>query len=581
MKKLHASFVLVSAVLVLSGCTLFGSSLKVIPATGQGVHLEELMPVDPFMVFTYNPTDAQQGDLLRTNLEKITAVANKYNQDYVNGLTQFFNTLPKDALMVSLMEKEKALGANAFPAAPQISVSIKFPPAASEQSDPIMGVFIGGFSESQIQAQRSILKDILTGVTPQRDTADVLYIPSSNGKKLQVGVIKDVVFLTGSSEQATEIIERFENTKIQTLADNTLFKDAIKELPNQFAGYVFYDTNAIWDRMGDGTEDVPALKLPFPKTGMSVFSASGTGINVSTLQPFTDETKKSAYYKNMKEGDIGLYKKVPTTDAILYEEGVGLGGVIEDMLVAGEVADEDLKNIKDASGIDVRGDIIPLLNGPFAFVMQNSPSGAIPAFSFYVDAAQHAESAQRIETTLDVTLDSLISFAKMSIASKDPMQSVLEKHALDSAVGQGAVLTFHANRLKDTPTELEGIISALVPAQVEVTYGLTKDNVFFFSTYTGVEKLLGTSNAALTSQPLFKMFLNNAKIEKSVVYLDPAALGKTIQRFVDVFSTIEPMDEATKSGLALVQEYLGLVKGVFSAGSLTSDGIRSESFIGL
>lgn len=559
--------------------------------------MEELLPSNPMMVASINPTDPAQLTLLNQALSNVAKTVDVPTlQKSLEEMMTSSSDTAKTALFKKLYDAFSSQGAEGTGALKQALIAVGEIPegVGSETADP-QGVMLYSFTNSD--KVRPLVEELTKGATPFRNTTDVLYVPLKPSTEVplvreatgaapqtvfQIGMIKDVMFIASDEQTAQEIIGRYEGTLKDSLADNKEFKDSISKLPTPFVGYMFYNfKKLIADSNKDSKPEEKVLSekfFPFPVVGATAMVAQANGISFNSVLAMENDT---AFSKAMKEGKATLYKRVPAKQVIVYEEGVGLGGLIQDVLDAAKPDEASLEELKKTVGIGVREDIIPLLNGAVAFVMQNNANSALPGFSFYIDAASHVDIATRLNTTIDLGIDAGLSMAKLSMPSADPTKPLITKRVLSAAVGTGSAVTVYRDRIPELEGSLRSMIQSLLPIEITFVYGLTKDNVLFFSTYDMVEKELADPSTALDKQQLFIQMQNGVTIGKSIVFVNPAELTTLVKKFADLMGAMSPISEEGKQGLALFEKYMGLVKGYFSTTTIDGSEMHQDAFVGL
>jgi len=241
--------------------------------------------------------------------------------------------------------------------------------------------------------------------------------------------------------------------------------------------------------------------------------------------------------------------------------------------------------VKKTIGLDLKEDLLSFMDRGFAMVIQRNDS-IMPAISFYIDATSNPEGAQKV---IDI-LDSAIQQAYDGmIASAEPGVEV-EKMVNKSVVKVGNSdmnrFSFDFSGMSDEELLAAGLPSGIFTEPIEFYYGLTTNNYFVVSTYSGLDKDFGDGFVSVGST--VEVEEGRQYIEDYPYNLSYISIEEGFNYIDQIFAAMElvegPMDDEDREAYELVRDFLSPIQymiggdqELMSAGFLRFKGAEGEN----
>lgn len=307
-----------------------------------------------------------------------------------------------------------------------------------------------------------------------------------------------------------------------SFAKNKVFRKAFRRIASPLSGYVFLNP---------------------PKNSMLVaFRAGEDGFYFESNSTFSKTKSLSAT----------LYKKVPVDGVLFFAEISRIGS----MLLA-QLPEKILQNIKD---FNFKEDILPFLNKNSVIAL-NDTGAALPAFSFFTDANNALDKAKNFAAKLDEELPVAIGFMNLALEESEGAP-VIELKKIES-LEHGSTIYLHLNRISKESADI-ALFKAL-EAPLQISYGLTADNIFFISMLPDIEKRF-VGKATIEGHPLFADISKLSDSPDNFAIIDTAALSAYLQRFVQIARDQKTFSEKNEEGFSALQKYLAPIKGIVWTG---------------
>ncbi|MBN1494113.1 DUF3352 domain-containing protein [Candidatus Peregrinibacteria bacterium] len=547
--------VLTVLVLLLSGC---GPSKMQIPESeksAQGVVLEDFLPENTIMSFSINTHDALQKD-------KFEKIKSYFPSDD-------FENLVKSALEDLNMELTSSGLTYENDIAPIFSDSFKAVFAMSgnlyeKNSDP--DIYIA-FTIGDEQKAEALIKTAAERNRNLEIKKPFDFLALDNEKKeMFLALYKDTILITNTSKTRYEALKRQRNNEPSLLA-NENFKKAYESLPKPNLGIAYINVQNLFEDLakleGSDMKNVPYINaLTFEAFALM---AESDGLKMIVQVGFNPDEKNFSL-ADFPYKEPYLYKKIPGNDLLIYTEAYGLKEIFDlqtQMLLASEDDRKDFENakkmIKKYVNLDIDKDVLTWMDKGYALVIQRN-NDIIPGISFYIDASSDTRGAAKTLEVIDSAFDQLVETLKKE-SLQVPAGKIIAKETVETNRGNINKVSFNFSDLSKEELDALNLPSGFFTEPVEVWYGLTRDNLFVFSTLAGLDEGLNSENT-VDKNPLIVEAMGHIKdypCQLSYISIDEAVIYA--ERFIETMILIEgepPKD--VSEGFAKVKEYLAPVK---------------------
>jgi hypothetical protein len=209
----------------------------------------------------------------------------------------------------------------------------------------------------------------------------------------------------------------------------------------------------------------------------------------------------------------------------------------------------------------------------FAFVVQQNES-IIPAISFYVDASTDTQSAQKVLDLIDAGMAQGVEAMLADAPEELDAASILRKDTVMLGNSEIDRVVFDVTHLSEEQLLEAGLPSGVFVEPFELYYGLTDENYFLFSTYSGLEAdYEGTVTVAgnpviIEAQTYLKGYeygLSYISIEETMNYVDA---------FVGFMELVEgPMGKDVEEGMKKVRAYVAPIKYLVAGNAKSEENV--------
>jgi len=561
---------LVLSLFVFSGCGPEKYKMPEYEKSPQGVVLEDFMPENVMMSFSINTRDPNQ-------------------KEKFNNLKSYFPKEDMDTLVKSLLDdlniklKENDLNYE-DDIAPLLSDSFKgimamtgpFPQLKSNKkntSDKEVkpDVYVA-FTVADTKKAEELMNKLAEN-DADTEKNDVFGYPALNNEKEDMYIVlyKDVVLMTNSTKTRYEAVKRARNNE-NSLVSNENFKKALESLPKPNMGMAYINVEQLFKAIAESekdTSDFDMTSVPFVKAlQYEAFAliAEDEGIKMN-IQVSFDPKNKDFNIDQFPYAEPYLYKKLPGKDLMIYAESYGLKALIDlelKMILTQKGDKEDFedmkKTIKKSVGLDFDNDILSWMDKSYVFVLQRN-EGLMPGLSLYIDASSDPEGAKK---TAEVINAGFTQLHDVVLNQGDPMLEKivkLEPVKMQNTDDELTRFSIDLTQLTDEEKLEAGMSEGLFNAPMEVYYGVTKDNLFVFSIYTGLDKELGSENTVAANEKIKESmtYLKDYPYQLSYVSIDEVVLY--VDKFIELMTVIQgEMPKDVAEGYAKAKQYLAPIK---------------------
>lgn len=462
--------------------------------TSAGIYLENLIPHNAFFVATLNSSDKDEAARLGAFGEREAAIALILNKIAHTGGQE----IPLEVIQ-DVIKKE---GAVSFAMVPR-----------GLSSDPDAPPDLYLFLETKSpDAAKSFLQ--------------------TEGQGLYAGMVSDVLFFTNSEEAKSDLIDRAAFTYSKSFGKTKLFR-AVTKTAKPLSGYVAVDfAHPFLEKdVGSGLD-----------SSLSTFHALADGIEVKSKMFTNKKTIKNSWLEPLfKPYTASLYKKIPVQSSIFFTEGHDLGAMLEGNF-------KDVESLVDVFQIkNFQRELRPFLNKGFVLSVERQDD-LVPAVSFYIDASEAPDAARAYIAQLDLMAPVLASFFGGAFPNLKEKIAVVETFKKTEA---GRIIKIYPDRI---PQDFGAIpLFAYLKDGVELSYGITTDDILFFTTARNAEAKLATT-ATIASNSLFNELSRFGPERNSLLFFDVQAMNS----YLDFVAEKAP---EFKEGITAMNSFFESFKG--------------------
>ncbi|MBI2639151.1 hypothetical protein HYW83_06220 [Candidatus Peregrinibacteria bacterium] len=538
-------------VLAVAGFFYWKSSAIKLPwqPTSQGIFFEELLPPDVSFAMSFNPTD----DAQRQSFEKLWATILQDKKDVILPFiaTNFAKSSQTPLPLADLLT---LFGNNLqFTLALGSGSSIKTPDAffLFRTEDPLKARAI--FQRVK-QADDQLL----------RDTPDAFAFSRGKAAKAHIGLIGDTGFFALTSKEKTQqLIAHFEKRnsffRMASLANSKKFRSAAKFLEGAMSGYIFFFPGVT----GKGIE-ASVVRYVAQENGFSFdgITLSGTGkdsdiLRSKVFQPFVPS----------------LSAKIPLSKALLFEEVGNAGSLLLSQL---DALRTDFKKWTD---FDFATDILPFLDKDAVLAVEDT-GRILPAVSVWLDASVPgaSEKAKTAFEKLDAKVKSWVTLGNIALPANEAGQNkpVFNMQPLAAPfTGSKVILCLDcvSKKLINVPLLFE-----LIRDPLEISYGMTSDNILFVSTLPNFEKTF-SDTAKAEDHPLFKRAQSLEPKPGNTVFIDGEVIGASIERIINLARSNKKFSESEEQSYALLKKHFSPIKSFIQTSQGDGKSMFGKAFL--
>lgn len=533
------------------------------PHTTGGVLFEQMLPPNPLFVVSYNPTDEAQR-------KEFTRILDVVFQDQKKALP---------ALFVSEFEKkiEKDLAETTDQGKKEVlQKGLEFLREFYHDRARFTLAMGGEFPFAELMARKKFSKDHLKNLDiyilsevkdgaaqPERlekvqkllhwmfeeKINEMIAEKDIIPKKFYTGILGDVGYIT--TEDPERLKARFAG-KESSFAGSDAFYESGKTFQRPFLGYTFsgYTTPQSPERFSGTT--MHATPEGFTIKGVSF-------IDQKKLKGSTAEFFFKPY-------TAALYKKIPVEKPLLFAEFSS----VADFIKLGEAENvrqglpaQDFSDFKQQTGFDFKEDILPFLDRGMVMVIDDSGK-IMPFISFYFDVASAPEKAQTVMKKMDSSATTLVPLMNLDFMNDAKMKGGGGKPLVEliplSGMKVGRTAKVYFSRIPKDQVDI--LLLDAFPDPVEFSYGITHDNLLFFSMTPNFEKtFFAADKKTIESNDLFVEVLKNDVKPGWIIIFDVRAGMDIASRFVNLMEKYRGFSEEEKKGFELIKKYTAPIQG--------------------
>lgn len=492
-----------------------------LPRTAGGVSFEELLPPATEFVLSFNPTDADE----RARFIKLSDVV---MQDKKDALLPF---------IVDQWSKKVGIGLEVTDIVNFLSADTRVLFALAEPKD---GYLLFALNDSK--TSKSLFKEIQNPADVVIKESDDVYVVT-NGKNgnAYMGYFGDCGFFASASKESIDaMLVRYSKHKsffrAPSLSTNEIFREAVSRFMNPFSGYAYVSHAAL------------------------TYRAFENGIEAGII---------SSSKKEFAFTPATLLTRVPGTDPMAIAEWQNLAGTILNKK-------EFVTAFNSGTGFDFEKEIAPLLGKSASFVLHNIGE-SIPSLSVFVDINGTTEQAKSFIGKLDDKMKSLVALGNAAfppfIGKKGDM--VFEKRELLPPM-LGASIKFNSQLIDPATANIP--LLQLMSKPIELSYGISSDNILFISMLPSIEKSFDT-RINFATHPFFEFTKNWKVTPGGFALVDLRVVGAYFDKAIAFARVNKKLSEQEEQTAAIIAKYLAPIGGLISVSSGDGENLATKIFI--
>jgi hypothetical protein len=525
----------------------------------QGIALENYLPGDAMIVMTINKQDTAQK-------EKLDKLGTLFPEETVKNIYEdIVKNLQLELDQVELNFEEDILGAFGENNRILFAMNGNFE-KTDEDKEPVPEFFIASTFQDSEKIQTLIDKLAENG----GEKGELFGATTLDNKDMYLAVYKDTILITNKQNLRHEALKKMQNNE-ESLLNNELYKEAQKGIPQ----YNFGDFYINYENYFEFINALQEEDYPFTfRKDLKMAIAMGLYAEDEGVRMLSSVASKGGFnLRNLTFHEPYLYRGIPGKNLIMYAEVYDIKKIINMSLDVYEWDEETSKEMRKAEllikktiGIDLKEDILSWMDKGFAMVLQRNDS-MVPAISFYIDAGSNPEGAKKIINILDTAISQI--YDEM-LANPDPgmnIEKMIKKEVVQVGKSDMNKFSFDFSAMSDAELLAAGLPSGIFTEPIEFYYGLTNNNYFVLSTYSGLDKDFGDGFVSVGStleveegRELIKDYpynLSYISVEETFKYVD--------RIFADMEKVEGPMDEKDRKAYELVKAFLAPIKYMIAA----------------
>ncbi len=572
LKSLFIVGLLVALVITLAGCNKY--ELDDSKLSSQGVALENYIPKDAMIMMTLN----KKNELQKQKLEKLGSYFPEETVSRIyDGILEEAQ-MELDKIGIKYEEDIKPIFGENY----RVLMAMGGNPENLKE-DEMPEIYIAAIV-NDTEKMQSLIDKLAEGEAEKGEQFGATTLDNKN-EDSYLALYKDTIILTNKQNLRHGALKRMNNNE-ESILSNELYKEAIKDLPQQNFADFYINYENYFELINQLQKEDYPLKLN-QELKMSVaiaLYAEDEGVRMLT----NTANKGKLNFRDFTFHEPYLFRGIPGEKLIMYSEIYDLKKIIEKSLEIYEWDEETSKEMRKAEllikktiELDLKEDVLTWMDKGFAMVVQRNES-MIPAISFYVDATSNPQGAQKvldiIDTALQQAYDAMLANAGPGVNVAKILTDVVKKEVVE--VGSSEMNRFSLDFSDMTEQELlaAGLPSGIFTEPVELYYGLTNNDYFVVSTYSGLDEVF--------AQDEFVSVASSMEVEQggefikdypyNLSYISVEEAFKYVDRVMEDMEKVEgPMDEESRKAYEMVHDFFAPFKYM-----IAGDGeMQSAAFI--
>lgn len=545
--------------MLLTGCTS-KVQLHDSDKSAEGVELENYLPKNAMLAVSINLQDEGQRNDLKAIVEKFPQEkANEIIEGILDEIQMEF-----DDLETNIKEDLGPI----FGDSPRIMLAMSGSFALETEENPDVYLLstiadpgkLEALLDKWIENDPNYTKDILFNEIVVDNEDDDFYL----------AIYKDSFILTNKKQLRHEALKRMKNNE-ESLLSHEMYKKVYEKTKKPNLGTFYLDYENYFDLIAQlqGEEYPMQLKEDFDLAIMMGIYAMNEGVMMLGVPEYGEPL-------DIPFHEPYLYNGIPGDNLIAYFESYGVKQMVdmafEDWYEFDEETSKEFRKaellIKKTVDLDLREDVLSFMDKGVAFVWQRNQT-MVPALSLYVDASSNPEGAQEVIDLIDAAMQQAYEDMLVHAPPSLDAEAIIKKEPATIGKSDLHKLSFDFSQMSDEDLLAAGLPSGIFTEPIEFYYGLTANDYFILSTYTGLDKNFGNVvnvsdvNEIQKGRTMLKDYpynLSYMSVEEAFKYVD--------QVMTDMEKVQGPMDEEASEAYNAVREFFAPIKYMIGADKL-------------
>ncbi|MCD6109498.1 DUF3352 domain-containing protein, partial [bacterium] len=522
--------------------------------SAQGVAIENYLPQDTIMMGSISTQDKNQ----RENLQKLLGYFPKEEAKTLwESLTKELGPKLKEA-NITYEDDLAPLFDDNF----RITLGLK-----EDKQTTYIAFTLADTKKANALIEKTLNKDNKESLTKGEAFGSTI-IDDEKGK-IYMALYKDTFLLTNSKESRDSALKRIVKNEPSILSDKN-FKEAYNRLPKPNLGIGYINMKQLLNIMYDSKKGQPLNKNQLANTVLGeafALTAEQDGLRINASVSFDKNAKEFTSFKYIKPY---MYKKIPGEKLIMYSESAGLKDIINlEMELLGKEKDvkenfaEMKETLKKTFNLDFDNDILSWMDKGFALVIQQNDM-IIPAISVYIDASSNPEGAKKVLSLIDNGMQQAVESMLQNAPEGLDATKIIKKDTVKFGNSSINRVSFDVTGLSDEELLNAGLPSGIFVKPVEIYYGLTDDDYFLFSTYSGLDMDFTNTKTVMNNEIIKDAgkYIKDYEYQLSYISLDKAI--SYADNFIGYMQKIQGPNENIENGFNKVKKYLSPIKYIVS-----------------
>ena len=408
----------------------------------------------------------------------------------------------------------------------------------------------------------------------------------NKSEDMYLALYKDTILITNVAENRESALKRMVKNE-ESILSNEDFKKSYNKLPKPNLGIAFINIKELFSKFGESDKDNMA-NSPFADAlhgEAFAFTAEEDGIRV-IVQVIFNKDSKEFNLNNYPYEEPYMYKNIPGGKLIMYSESYGMKDAFDIQMQALGGDKESQKEfsefkriIKSTVKLDFDEDILSWMDKGFALVLQHNKS-IVPAISLYVDASSNTKSAQKVLDLIDAGVSQAVESMLANAPENIDAENVVRKDKVTLGKSEINRVALDFTSLSDEELLDAGLPSGIFVEPIEFYYGLTDENYFLISTYTGLDKDYDNTITVAENEKVkeAQTYLDGYKYQLSYISVDE--IVKYVDTFVGYMEVVDgPIDENARKKLDKVKSYLAPIKYLVGSNKKEENVVEGLMFV--
>lgn len=579
---------------VLTGC--FGGNTDV-QRSQAGYFAEDFLPPTTPLVVSYSTLDSNQRETFAALKAEFPQLADQsFESNFLDGLgfdAWNFN----DAVFT---EQLTALFANGT----RLTFALDALPADSSQVSSISdsGKYIFAVV-NDIAAAKTLFDQVaaqsnsVVVASSDETTQTPFYADITNN--LFVALAGDLLIISDSETLLKSALVRGVQ-KIDALSGADAYTQAMENLPSAYTASLYFSSDSdFFQAFSSSPTTGPVIGEAF------VFVAEDEGLKIEGYSK-TD----SAALQEMKldrtafmPQKLTLIDQLPGQNVVLASESKNLGGVLDFIFrtiaeqqaqyeqsvsesatgteVTTPEATEDFyvsfkEKFKSFMGLDWDADVLTFLSQNYIIALSVTSGNVIPGLTIMADAKDNPSGAQQLIAKLDTQLEGLLMIVRLNAGTEGT--DLFVKDTVQIGDAQAHRISVDFSKLSSFTGGVTAVPAVVSSQTFELTYGVTDNNIFFFSTHPNFANTYSVD--VLSEQANYKAVADHISLKNGVFFMAPSMITGYLDAIVTFQESLNgPLAAEDKEKLEHLKSVLQAFSAVIVTSELQGDEVLTHGYV--